>query len=170
MQRWSMWGALGVLLLCSTGCGFHLRSNSVIPVAYQQLQLQLGQSTAAERLRQPLVDALLSQGINLDDQQSLALRIIDVRPTRQLLNGRLTEVLLALSVDFAVVDTRSNSMLTPPRTLTAKRSYQYDIATVNTDNQQQTLLEQELYQDIAAQLVRQLGTGRLPQLAPQTAP
>jgi LPS-assembly lipoprotein len=41
-------------------------------------------------------------------------------------------------VTFQIEDRQGNK-ITEPRTLTASRSYQYDVATVNTENQQEVI-------------------------------
>ena len=42
-----------------------------------------------------------------------------------------------------------------------RRSYQYDIATVNTENQEEAHLIEEMNLDAALQIARQLHAGRL---------
>lgn len=74
----------------------------------------------------------------------------------QILNGKLTEVQLSLTAKFQLVDSQTGEPLSTLRSVLARRSYQYDIATVNTDNQQEGLLEAELYQEVAGRLARQL--------------
>jgi LPS-assembly lipoprotein len=79
------------------------------------------------------------------------------------LNGKLTEVLLRLTVTFQIEDRQGNK-ITEPRTLTASRTYQYDVATVNTDNQQEAYLNRIIIDDIAQQITRQIAANRLPKL------
>ena len=93
------------------------------------------------------------------------LRILDYTPRRQLLNGKLTEVLLRLTVTFQIEDHQGRKM-TEPRTLTASRNYQYDVATVNTDNQQEAYLNRIVIDDLAQQLTRQIAANRLPKAQP----
>ena len=76
-------------------------------------------------------------------------------------SGKLVETLLRLSVTFQIEDKQGNP-ITEPRTLTASRSYQYDVATVNTDDQQYKYLSQILVDDIAQQITRQIAANRLP--------
>ena len=56
---------LGIALSGLSGCGFHLRGTqtSAIPLAYQQLQLDLPQQ--ASGLREPLTAYLQSLGLAL---------------------------------------------------------------------------------------------------------
>ena len=73
----------------------------------------------------------------------------------------MVETLLRLSVTFQIEDKQGNP-ITEPRTLNASRSYQYDVATVNTDDQQYKYLSQILIDDIAQQMSRQIAANRLP--------
>ena len=73
----------------------------------------------------------------------------------------MIEVLLRLSVTFQIEDRQGNP-ITEPRTLTASRSYQYNVATVNTDDQQYRYLSQILIDDVAQQMSRQISANRLP--------
>ncbi len=154
--------AVVLLSMLLAACGFHLRSASTVPVRYQTLQLELPAGDNAERLSQPLISELLPLGIVFDGQVGPKLHILTIQPTRQLLNGRLTEVQLALMVTFRIEDGQTGQPITVDRTIMARRSYQYDIATVNVDNQQEPLLRDELYREVASLIARQLSTGRLP--------
>jgi LPS-assembly lipoprotein len=71
---------------------------------------------------------LSATGVQLSNaNDAYVLRVLDYT-SRQLLNGKLTEVLLRLTVTFQIEDRQGNK-ITEPRTLTASRSYQYDVAT-----------------------------------------
>jgi LPS-assembly lipoprotein len=59
--------------------------------------------------------------------------------------------------------------VTEPRTITASRSYQYDVATVNTDDQEQKYLNQVIVDDVAQQIVRQISSNRLPKVVTKPA-
>ena len=48
----------------------------------------------------------------------------------------------------------------------ASRSYQYDVATVNTDDQEQKFLKEVIIDDVAQQIVRQISSNRLPLVNP----
>ena len=59
--------------------------------------------------------------------------------------------------------------MTEPRTVIATRTYQYDIETVNTDDQEQKFLNQVLIDDVAQQIARQISSNRLPLAKPETS-
>ena len=148
------------------GCGFHLKGSNpaAIPLVYNKLTLVLPDNT--DELENRLSIYLSATGVQLSNaNDAYVLRILDYTPRRQLLNGKLTEVLLRLTVTFQIEDHQGRKM-TEPRTLTASRNYQYDVATVNTDNQQEAYLNRIVIDDLAQQLTRQIAVNRLPKAQP----
>ena len=148
------------------GCGFHLKGSNpaAIPLVYNKLTLVLPDNT--DELVNRLSIYLSATGVQLSNaNDAYVLRILDYTPRRQLLNGKLTEVLLRLTVTFQIEDHQGRKM-TEPRTLTASRNYQYDVATVNTDNQQEAYLNRIVIDDLAQQLTRQIAANRLPKAQP----
>ena len=148
------------------GCGFHLKGSNpaAIPLVYNKLTLVLPDNT--DELENRLSIYLSATGVQLSNaNDAYVLRILDYTPRRQLLNGKLTEVLLRLTVTFQIED-RQGRKITEPRTLTASRSYQYDVATVNTENQQEAYLNRIVIDDLAQQLTRQIAANRLPKAQP----
>ena len=148
------------------GCGFHLKGSNpaAIPLVYNKLTLVLPDNT--DELENRLSIYLSATGVQLSNaNDAYVLRILDYTPRRQLLNGKLTEVLLRLTVTFQIEDHQGRKM-TEPRTLTASRSYQYDVATVNTDNQQEAYLNRIVIDDLAQPLTRQIAANRLPKAQP----
>lgn len=143
-------------------CGFHLKGaqSNAAPLVYRELQLQLPEE--AENLEDRLKVYLGASGAKVtNSNNAYVLRVIEYTPRRQLLNGKLTEVLLRLTVTFQIEDQQGHK-ITEPRTLTASRSYQYDLETVNTENQQESYLRGIVIDDIAQQITRQLSANRLP--------
>lgn len=148
------------------GCGFHLKGSNpaAIPLVYNKLTLVLPDNT--DELENRLSIYLSATGVQLSNaNDAYVLRILDYTPRRQLLNGKLTEVLLRLTVTFQIEDHQGRKM-TEPRTLTASRNYQYDVATVNTENQQEAYLNRIVIDDLAQQLTRQIAANRLPKAQP----
>ncbi|WP_335985953.1 LPS assembly lipoprotein LptE [Acinetobacter bereziniae] len=144
------------------GCGFHLKGTNTqaTPLVYTKLQLVLPENT--EDLEKKLSVYLTATGVQLSNaNDAYVLRVLSYKPVRHELNGKLVENLLRLTVTFQIEDKQGNP-ITEPRTLTASRSYQYDVATVNTDDQQYKYLSQILIDDIAQQMSRQIAANRLP--------
>lgn len=144
------------------GCGFHLKGTNPTstPLAYTKLELALPANTSD--LERKLSVYLTAAGVQLSNSNdAYVLRILDYKPIRHELNGKLIEVLLRLSVTFQIED-RQGNLVTKPRTLTATRTYQYNVATVNTDDQQNKYLSEILIDDVAQQISRQIAANRLP--------
>jgi LPS-assembly lipoprotein len=109
-------------------CGFHLKGSNptATPLVYNKLNLVLPDNT--DELENRLSIYLSATGVQLSNaNDAYVLRVLDYT-SPQLLNGKLTEVLLRLTVTFQIEDRQGNK-ITEPRTLTASRSYQYDVAT-----------------------------------------
>lgn len=148
------------------GCGFHLKGTNptAMPLVYTKLQLILP-ATSSE-LEKKLSVYLTATGVQLSNaEDAYVLRVLDYKPIRHELNGSLIEVLLRLSVTFQIED-RLGTPITEPRTVTATRTYQYNVATVNTDDQQNKYLSQILIDDIAQQMTRQIAANRLSKAQP----
>ncbi len=151
------------------GCGFHLKGTNpaTAPVAYSKMKLVLPND--AGQLHEKLAIYLGATGIQLSDSaDAYVLRILNYTPQRHELNGKLVETLLRLTVTFRIEDAQGNPV-TEPRTITASRSYQYDVATVNTDDQEQKYLNQVIVDDVAQQIVRQISSNRLPKVVTKPA-
>lgn len=152
-----------------TGCGFHLKGTNpnVAPVTYANMKLALPKDT--EELEEKLNIYLGAAGIKVgNDAQAYTLRILDYTPRRMELNGKLVETLLRLNVTFRIEDAQGNPV-TEPRTVMATRTYQYDVATVNTDDQEQVFLNKVIIDDVAQQIARQISSNRLPPAIQRTA-
>ena len=72
-----------------------------------------------------------------------------------------------MTVTFRIEDA-TGKPLTDDRTIMATRSYQYDAATVNTDNLEEKHLKQVLIDDIAQQIARQISSNRLETISQPT--
>lgn len=144
------------------GCGFHLKGTNpqTTPLVYTKLELALPKNT--DDLEKKLSVYLAASGVQLSNaKDAYVLRVLNYTPYRHELNGTLVETLLRLSVTFQIEDRQGNP-ITEPRTLTSSRSYQYNINTVNTDDQQYHYLSQIMIDDIAQQISRQISANRLP--------
>lgn len=151
------------------GCGFHLKGTnpSSVPVTYSVMSLALPANT--EDLQEKLAIYLGAAGVQLTNSSNgYVLRVLDYTPRRMELNGKLVETLLRLSVTFRIEDAQGNPV-TEPRTVIATRTYQYDIETVNTDDQEQVFLKQVLVDDVAQQIARQISSNRLPLAKPDAS-
>ena len=151
------------------GCGFHLKgmNPTTAPVAYSKMRLVLPNNT--EELQEKLAVYLGATGIQLSENpNAYVLRVLDYTPQRHELNGKLVETLLRLTVTFRIEDAQGQPV-TEPRTITASRSYQHNVETVNTDDQEQKYLNQVIIDDLAQQIVRQIASNRLPKVVTKSS-
>lgn len=144
------------------GCGFHLVGHGphATNVAYQHLKLKLPESTNV--LADKLTIYLTGNGVKFDDApNAYVLHVTDYNYKRQKLSGRVAEVLLHLDVTFQIEDSDGN-IITAPRTISGIKTYQYRVATVNVDNNEEDYLINVLIDDVAQQMSRQISSNRLP--------
>lgn len=160
------------------GCGFHLKglSPTSIPVAYPHMKLNLPSEAMHvvdsnsniipqnNTLQTKLRTYLSGYGIQFDNaKDAYTLHVIDYSYKRQKLSGRIAEVILHLNVTFQIEDAQGNPV-TAPRTIYGVKSYQYNSASVNVDDNEQDYVISNLIDDVAQQMARQISTNRLPQL------
>lgn len=145
-----------------TSCGFHLRGTQPTSTQQSLKYLNFKFPDQARDLEERLSISLGSVGVDTQpNSQADVIRILEYTPRRQMLNGRLTEVYLRLSVTFQL-ETASGQVLTEPRTLTATRNYQYERATVNTENQEESYLNGLILDDLTQKITNQIINQRLP--------
>ena len=119
-----------------------------------------------EDLEEKLVVYLSATGVQLGNQSdAYVLRILDYTPRRMELNGKLVETILRLNVTFQIENSQGEAV-THPRTVLATRSYQYDVETVDTEDQEQKFLKQVVIDDVAQQIARQISSNRIPMIKP----
>lgn len=144
------------------GCGFNLvgKSPYATPVAYNNMALSL--PTKAEALKEKLIVYLTGNGIHVTtNTHQYTLRVLDYNYRRQKLSGRVAEVILQLNATFQIEE-KNGKVITQPRTISSVKSYQYNVATVNVDDNEESYLGNILVDDIAQQMARQIATNRLP--------
>lgn len=143
------------------GCGFHLKGKSTTSAPVQYSRMSITVPSNAENLEEKLALYLSSAGVQLSDaQDAYNLRVLEYTPHLLQLAGTLRQNVLRVTVTFRIEDA-TGKPLTDDRTIMATRSYQYDAATVNTDNLEEKHLKQVLIDDIAQQIARQISSNRL---------
>ncbi|ENV46978.1 hypothetical protein P255_02256 [Acinetobacter brisouii CIP 110357] len=165
------------------GCGFHLKglSPTSIPVAYPHMKLNLPSEAMhvtdsnnnmipqKNTLQIKLKSYLSGYGIQFDDaKEAYTLHVLDYHYRRQKLSGRVAEVILYLNVTFQIEDAQGRPVTTP-RSINGVKSYQYNVASVNVDDNEQDAVISLLIDDVAQQMARQIATNRLPHLQPAPA-
>ncbi len=149
------------------GCGFYLKGTnpSVAPIQYSNLQITVPKNSGD--LDEKLSLYLASSGVQLSSKDdSYRLNVLSYSSNLLELQGILRENILRLTVTFRIEDAAGNA-LTENRTVSAIRNYQYNAATVNTDNQEEKYLREMLIDDVAQQIARQISSNRLDKLTNQ---
>lgn len=178
---------VGAPLMLSS-CGFHLRGyDSPMTYAVQSTRLSLNDNDPTSfRLKQPLTQRLNAVGINVvddigrqinssDKQHTSTIRVENIRLKRYELVGVLTEVRLVLSADV-FYETLNNTQGQPNEPMTVKnqvqveRTYQFDEASVSTDDKQGKQIEEWLYRNLAQRITDQYVALNLPRVAPEAKP
>ena len=171
-----------------SSCGFHLRGyDSPMTYAVQSTRLSLNDNDPTSfRLKQPLTQRLNAVGINVvddigrqinssDKQYTSTIRVENIRLKRYELVGVLTEVRLVLSADV-FYETLNNTQGQPNEPMTVKnqvqveRTYQFDEASVSTDDKQGKQIEEWLYRNLAQRITDQYVALNLPRVAPEAKP
>src|SRR5690606_5996832 len=133
---------------------------SSAPVAYSVMNLSLPPNT--EELQEKLAVYLGAAGVQLSNApNAYVLRVLDYTPRRLELNGKLGETLLRVNVTLRIEDAQGNT-ITEARDVVGMRTYQYDIDTVHSDDQEQKYRNQVMIDDVAQQIARQISSNRLP--------
>jgi LPS-assembly lipoprotein len=142
--------------LCSlAACGYHLRT--------WDLAGNLETARIAANLRNPLTEplgrALESAGVSLVDTEAadLVIELLDDRAGRRNVavtsQARVAEYEATLSVQYTVKD-RAGKVLIQPTWLSASRVYRVDRGNPVASNQEQTLLEREMVEELVSQVIR----------------
>ncbi|MGO1250631.1 LPS-assembly lipoprotein LptE [Psychrobacter sp.] len=169
-----------------SGCGFQLRG-------YAAPMLDDAASTAviiednrtSFPLKLPLTEQLESLGVDVisdmtpeevasnNQQQSAdpiaAINVSNVSFKQYELVGVLTEIRLVLSADVSYQTTENDEPVTLSNTIRVERSYQYNEASVSTDDQQGDQTRDWLYNSLARRITDQYVALSLPKVAPSGA-
>lgn len=171
-----------------TGCGFHLRgydaplrfdvAKTAIIIEDNRISfpLKLPLTRQLEALGVDVVDGISmiesatnSTANNTDAEQIATINVNNVRFRRYELVGVLTEIRLVLSADvtYKTIQNGQPVILTNP--IQVERSYQYNEASVSTDDQQGSQIRDWLYDSLARRITDQYIAIGLPKVAPTNA-
>lgn len=144
----------GSLVLAS--CGFHLRGSYGMPAHLQAITLTApGASTA---LRQELALTLGRANVTTeggDTELEVTREVLTKQTTTVDSRAKAAEYTLIYSVDYRVQRTDAKAPGVT-QSLILRRGYQYDTTNIVGKNTEEETLVQELRQDAARQIVRQL--------------
>ena len=171
-----------------SGCGFQLRgydaplrfdvAKTAIIVEDNRISfpLKLPLTRRLEALGIDVVDGITmiesaanSAAANTDAEQIASIKIDNLRFRNYELVGVLTEIRLVLSADVTYQTIQNGKPVTLSNPIQVERSYQYNEASVSTDDQQGNQIRDWLYDSLARRITDQYVAISLPKVAPNNA-
>ncbi len=180
-----MFAVLGAGLSLS-GCGFQLRGYDA-PMLFDvnKTAVIIEDNRTSFPLKLPLVSRLKALGVEVIDNMTLAdvannnqkagaepiaaITVNNVRFKRYELVGVLTEIRLVMSADVSYQSVENGKPVTLTNPIQVERSYQYNEASVSTDDQQGDQIRDWLYDSLARRITDQYVAIALPKVAPNSA-
>ncbi|WLP95160.1 LPS assembly lipoprotein LptE [Psychrobacter sp. M13] len=176
-------GSAGLL----TGCGFHLRGYDA-PMQFDvaKTAILIEDNRISFPLKLPLTRRLQALGVDVVDGISMiesaanssvnnttaepiaTINISNVRFRNYELVGVLTEIRLVLSADVTYTTVQNGQPVTLTNPIQVERSYQYNEASVNTDDQQGDQVRDWLYDSLARRITDQYVAIGLPKVNPNS--
>lgn len=180
-----MFAVLGAGISLS-GCGFQLRGYDA-PMLFDvnKTAVIIEDNRTSFPLKLPLVSRLKALGVEVIDNMTLAdvannnqkagaepiaaITVNNVRFKRYELVGVLTEIRLVMSADVSYQSIENGKPVTLTNPIQVERSYQYNEASVSTDDQQGDQIRDWLYDSLARRITDQYVAIALPKVAPNSA-
>lgn len=165
-----------------SGCGFHLRGYDA-PLHFDTAKTAviIEDNRISFPLKLPLTRRLQAIGVDVVDGMALienansvnnsaediaTITVTNVRFKRYELVGVLTEIRLVLSADVTYTTVKNGKPATLTNPIQVERSYQYNEASVSTDDQQGGQIRDWLYDSLAKRITNQYVALELPKVAP----
>lgn len=164
---------IGLFATQLTACGFQLRGyNSTLTQNLPKTQLVFGNSLEDIAVKNALKQQFSQFNINTQDvspeQKSnnlASIQVSNIKLQTYQLRGILTEIRMVMSADVSYNIMQSGSPKTVTNTVQVQRSYQYDQATVATDNPQADQIKVWLYDNLTQRIADQYMALNLPNTA-----
>jgi LPS-assembly lipoprotein len=150
-----LWGVLCISALIAA-CGFHLRGSYDIPAHLHAITLTAPGDSAA--LRNELALALSRVNVAStggDTELEITREVLTKQTTTVDSRAKAAEYTLIYAVDYRMQRTDANAP-GATQSLILRRGYQYDTTSIVGKSTEEDTLTQELRQDAAQQIVRQL--------------
>ena len=169
-----------------SGCGFQLRGYDA-PMLFDvaKTAVIIEDNRTSFPLKLPLTKRLQALGLDVIDNMTLAdvasnnqkvgaetiatITVNNVRFKRYELVGVLTEIRLVMSADVSYQSVENGKPVTLTNPIQVERSYQYNEASVSTDDQQGDQIRDWLYDSLARRITDQYVAIALPKIAPNSA-
>ena len=169
-----------------SGCGFQLRGYDA-PMLFDvaKTAVIIEDNRTAFPLKLPLTKRLEALGVDVITNMTLtdvasnnqnvgaetiaAVTVNNVRFKRYELVGVLTEIRLVISADVSYQSIDNGKPITLSNPIQVERSYQYNEASVSTDDQQGDQIREWLYDSLARRITDQYVAIALPKVTPASA-
>ncbi|OLF36362.1 MULTISPECIES: hypothetical protein [unclassified Psychrobacter] len=166
-----------------SGCGFQLRGYDT-PMLFDvaKTAIIIEDDRTSFPLKLPLTRRLEALGVDVIDNMTLtdvannnqsadtapiaAITVKNIRFKRYELVGVLTEIRLVLTADVSYQTVENGKSVTLTNPIQVERSYQYNEASVSTDDQQGDQIRDWLYDSLARRITDQYVAISLPKVAP----
>ena len=169
-----------------SGCGFQLRGyNAPMLFDVAKTAVIIEDNRTAFPLKLPLTKRLEALGVDVITNMTLtdvasnnqnvgaetiaAITVNNVRFKRYELVGVLTEIRLVISADVSYQSIDNGKPITLSNPIQVERSYQYNEASVSTDDQQGDQIREWLYDSLARRITDQYVAIALPKVTPASA-
>ena len=169
-----------------SGCGFQLRGyDAPMLLDVAKTAVIIEDNRTSFPLKLPLTKRLQALGVDVIDNMTLAdvasnnqklgaetiatITVNNVRFKRYELVGVLTEIRLVMSADVSYQSVENGKPVTLTNPIQVERSYQYNEASVSTDDQQGDQIRDWLYDSLARRITDQYVAIALPKIAPNSA-
>ncbi|WP_339664028.1 hypothetical protein [uncultured Psychrobacter sp.] len=169
-----------------SGCGFQLRGyNAPMLFDVAKTAVIIEDNRTAFPLKLPLTKRLEALGVDVITNMTLtdvasnnqnvgaetiaAITVNNVRFKRYELVGVLTEIRLVISADVSYQSIDNGKPVTLSNPIQVERSYQYNEASVSTDDQQGDQIREWLYDSLARRITDQYVAIALPKVTPASA-
>ena len=169
-----------------TGCGFQLRGyDAPLHFNVAKTAIIIADDRLSFPLKLPLTRRLEALGVDIVNKNSAnnsttnssvtnnsgaeqiaTINVNNVRFKRYELVGVLTEIRLVLSADVTYQTIQDGKPVTLTNPIQVERSYQYNEATVSTDDQQGNQIRDWLYDSLARRITDQYVAINLPKVSP----
>ena len=169
-----------------SGCGFQLRGYDT-PMLFDvaKTAVIIEDNRTSFPLKLPLTRHLEALGVDVIDNMTLAdvannnqktgaetiaaITVNNIRFKRYELVGVLTEIRLVISADVSYQSMDNGKPVTLSNPIQIERSYQYNEASVSTDDQQGDQIREWLYDSLARRITDQYVAIALPKVTPASA-
>lgn len=146
--------------LITTGCGFHLRGRVNLPVKTMYVNMPKNNKMAADIRRMLTAGTNVMLVDNAKEAEAILELINSNRQRHELsynMEGDVREYELTLQLTFRLTDPNGNEFF-PPTTFASSRNMYYNDEDYLTRNAEESLLYNEMQQDLISQLLNRIST------------